>query len=123
MNQVSVAKHFFRYYEPISSTTYRLADNCPREWRQFVSTLPDTYAKFAPIVLSRLINQTPYPPLPLDTYLDLVRDNPDWVTKADAIMSMKTPTKSFVELLDKVYRAELKVTKDIITNYLDELTS
>lgn len=123
MNQVSVAKHFFRYYEPVSTTTYRLADNAPREWQQFVLTLPAAYRKFAPIVLNQIITRTAYPPLPLDTYLDLVRDNPHWIDKADAIMSMKTPTKSFVELLDKIYRAELKVTKDIVTNYLNDLTS
>jgi hypothetical protein len=121
MNLTALCKHYFKYYDRISDTSYRLADNAPREWQQFVNTLPPIYRKFAPIVLIQIIERIPYPPLPLDTYLDFVRDNPSWIAKADAIMSQKTPTKSFVELLDKIYRAELKVTKDIITNYLNDL--
>ena len=123
MNQTALCKYYFKYYERINATTYRLADNAPREWYQFMASLPDSYRKLAPIVLEQTINRQPYAPLPLETYLEWVQQNPNWVSKADAILSQKTPTKSFVELLDKIYRSELKVTKDMITNYLSELVT
>ena len=120
MNLTELARFYFRYYDKINASTFRLADNAPGPWHQFMSTLPDSYRKLAPLVLEQMINRTAYPALPLETYLNWVAENPNWVAKADAILSQKTPTKSFMELLDKIYRSELRVTKDIVTNYLNE---
>lgn len=121
MTQTQVAKHFLRWYSKAAPGLFTLADNCPPIWRQFIGGIRSPmHRQMVPVILTHLVNRTPYEQLDRDTLLNWILTYPELDRRADTILSQKTSPKSFAELLDKIYRSEIREISQLVTEFLKQ---
>jgi hypothetical protein len=117
--QPSIAKYFLRWITKIAPGAFTIADNCPAPLRTFLTGLPSPrHKQMACVVLEKIANRTAYEEQDRDTLLNWMLAYPELDRRADAILSQKTAPKTFVELLDKVYRSEIREVNQLVTEFL-----
>lgn len=114
-----LAKSYLRYWWKDSAGNWHLADNAPAALRGAIRTLPSTISTNMAYEAHAIVAGQAAQPRPLDMLLKWIAEYPRVTDYCDKILQGRQPPKTFAELVEKAYGAELLTARNHITSCLE----